>query len=287
MKTELASGKTATLKACFKLGGFILLVGTFVPVHYILRLVGRVRPTTMPLAFHQVLVRILGFRVRLHGRLLDEEAGGPVLYVSNHSSYLDIPVLGSVIRGSFVAKSEVNGWFFIGTLARLQNTVFVERKASRASLQRDGLRERLEKGDSLVLFPEGTSSDGHRTLPFKSSLFSIVDKPLENGSFVRVQPVSIVATEVGGLPMGRAWRPYYAWYGDMTLIKHVWEVFKIGAFTVDVIFHPAVTIQDFGNRKLLAAYCQQAVASGVDQCVTGRFEKEVALEGLNLPKPPA
>lgn len=275
------------LKAFLKLGGFVLLVVTFVPVHYAFRLAGRAQSGSLPILFHSFLVRLLGFRVRLHGRPLGETTSDPVLYVANHSSYLDIPVLGSVIRGSFVAKSEVNGWFFIGAMARMQNTVFVERKAARASLQRDGLRERLEKGDSLVLFPEGTSSDGHRTLPFKSSLFSIVDKPLESGSFIRVQPVSIVATEVGGLPMGRAWRPYYAWYGDMTLVKHVWEVFKIGAFTVDVVFHPAVSIQDFGNRKLLSAHCQQAVASGVDQCVTGRFEKEVALEGLNLPKTPA
>ncbi len=275
IKTDLASGKSATLKAFLKLAGFVLLVVASVPVHLVLRQTKKADPTLMPLFFHRCLVRLLGFRVRIHGKTLGDRKG--VLYVSNHSSYLDISVLGSVLKASFVAKSEVNGWFFIGAMARMQNTVFIERKSSRAGQQRDGLRERLEAGDSLILFPEGTSSDGHRTLPFKSSLFSIVDKPLEDGSFIPVQPVSVVATEVGGLPMGRAWRPYYAWYGDMTLVKHVWEVFKIGAFTVDIIFHDPVTIKDFGDRKLLAAYCQRAVAGGVDQCVTGRFQKEIAL----------
>ena len=158
-----------------------------------------------------------------------------------------------------------------GFLAKLQNTVFIERRAVRAGKQVEIMRSNLEAGRSLILFPEGTSSDGMRTLPFKSSLLSIVEQPLASGAYVAVQPVTVLCTEIGAMPIGRSWRPYYAWYGDMTLVKHLWDVFKIGHFTVDVIFHPAVTIQDFGDRKLLSDYCQRTIAKGVDSCVTGRF----------------
>ncbi len=269
MKTELVSCRGSAFRGFLKLGGFILLVLAFVPVHLVLRATGKIEPTVLPRAFHRALCGLVGFKIRVRGRMAVD--GAATLFVSNHSSYLDIPVLGSIIPGCFVAKSEVASWPFIGMMARLQNSVFIERRTIRAGEQNKIMRERLEKGDHLILFPEGTSSDGHRTLPFKSSLFHIVEKPLPDGNLPRIQPVSIVATEIGGLPMGRAWRPYYAWYGDMTLVKHVWEFFKIGSFTVDVIFHPPVTMEDFGSRKLLADYCQRTVAKGVDQCVTGRF----------------
>lgn len=258
-----------------RLGGFVLMVVVMVPTFIALRLVSSPTAKKMPMIFHRGLSLLLGFRLRVRGKpALASE--GPVLFICNHSSYLDIPVLGALIDACFVAKSEVARWPFIGSMSKLQNTVFIERRSSRAGVQRDVLRETLEAGKSLILFPEGTSSDGMRTLPFKSSLFSIVEKPLSNGQRVRIQPVSLLCTEIGGLPIGRSWRPYYAWYGDMTLIKHAWEAFKIASFTVDVIFHEPVTIDDFGNRKLLSDFCQRKVSEGVDCCVTGRHEKELA-----------
>ncbi|MBP2311663.1 lysophospholipid acyltransferase family protein [Azospirillum soli] len=221
----------------------------------------------IPVFYHRICARIIGFDVVVRG---ERVAQGPVLFVSNHSSYLDITVLGSVIPGSFVAKSEVAGWPFFGTLAKLQQTVFVERKA-RAGVerQRDELGARLDAGDSLILFPEGTSSDGNRTLPFKTALFAVAarrigDKPLT------VQPVSITPTRLDGIPMGIAFRPYYAWYGDMDLAPHLWTVFTLGRMTVEVEFHPPVTIENFSSRKALADHCQRAVAGGVAKAVSGR-----------------
>ncbi len=275
-QSEMTSGARVVAIAWLRVAGFWLLVAAMVPLFLGLRMARSPKEKTMPLLFHRLLVRLLGFKVRVRGQMAQREGTVPILFVSNHASYLDIPVLGSVIPASFVAKSEVARWPFIGMMARLQKTVFVERRSIRAANQRDGLREEMENGKSLILFPEGTSSDGMRTLPFKSSLLSIVEKPFQGGAFAKVQPVTILCTEIGGFPIGRSWRPYYAWYGDMTLIKHVWDVFKIGDFTVDVIFHPAVTVQDFGSRKLLSAYCERTVAKGVDQCVTGRFEKGYA-----------
>ncbi|MFA6280252.1 MAG: lysophospholipid acyltransferase family protein [Bdellovibrionales bacterium] len=272
LQSEMTSGIRAVTVAWLRVAGFWLLVFMTIPLLLVLRATRSPKEKAIPILFHRLLVRLLGFKVRVRGDMERRKGEAPILFVSNHSSYLDIPVLGSVIPASFVAKAEVAGWPFIGMMARLQKTAFVERRSIRAASQRDGLREEMESGKSLILFPEGTSSDGMRTLPFKSSLLSIVEKPLQDGTFIAVQPVSVLCTEMGGFPIGRSWRPYYAWFGDMTLVKHVWDVFKIGDFTVDVIFHPAVTVQAFGNRKLLAEYCERIIAKGVDQCVTGRFE---------------
>ncbi|QCN95489.1 1-acyl-sn-glycerol-3-phosphate acyltransferase [Azospirillum argentinense] len=221
----------------------------------------------IPRFYHRVCAAILGIGVVVRG---ERATDGPVLFVSNHSSYLDITVLGSVIPGSFVAKSEVAGWPFFGALAKLQQTVFVERKArSGVEKQRDELGARLDAGDSLILFPEGTSSDGNRTLAFKTALFAVAarrigDRPLT------VQPVSIAPTRLDGIPMGIAFRPCYAWYGDMDLAPHLWTVFTLGRMTVEVEFHPPVTIDGFSSRKALADHCQRAVARGVERAVSGK-----------------
>lgn len=271
-QSEMTSGARVITVAWLRVAGFWLLVAGMIPLFLGLRAMSSPKEKAVPVLFHSLLVRLLGFKVRVRGTMAQREEGSPILFVSNHSSYLDIPVLGSIVPASFVAKAEVARWPFIGMMARLQKTVFIERRSLKAASHRDGLREEMESGKSLILFPEGTSSDGMRTLPFKSSLFAIVEKPFPSGRFAKVQPVTVLCTKIGGFPIGRSWRPYYAWFGAMTLIKHVWDVFKIGDFTVDVIFHPAVTVQDFGDRKLLAAYCERVVAKGVDQCVTGRFE---------------
>jgi len=270
---QLTVGIFPVAMASLRLFGFVALVVVMLPAMMVLRMAGSPQAEAMPRRFHAILTRLVGFRLRVHGldKKVEESAGAPVLYVANHSSYLDIPVLGALIPARFVAKAEVERWPFIGFLARVQKTVFVERRAIRAAHQRDGLRDVLEKGESLIVFPEGTSSDGMRTLPFKSSLFSIVEKPLSSGVLAVVQPVTVLCTELGGMPMGRPWRPYYAWYGDMTLVRHVWDVFKIGDFTIDVIFHAPVTMRDFGDRKLLSDYCERMIACGVDRCVTGRL----------------
>ena len=221
----------------------------------------------IPRFYHAVCARILGLEVAVRGR---RAADGPVLFVSNHSSYLDITVLGSLIAGSFVAKSEVAGWPFFGLLAKLQQTVFVERKA-RAGVerQRDDIGARLDAGDSLILFPEGTSSDGNRTLPFKTALFAVAARRIA-GRPLTVQPVSVTPTRLDGIPMGIAFRPLYAWYGDMDLAPHLWTVFTLGRMTVEVEFHPPVTIDGFTSRKALAEHCQRAVAQGVARALSGR-----------------
>lgn len=196
---------------------------------------------------------LLGVRVRVVGRPV---AGRAVVFASNHSSWLDIPVLGGVVEACFVSKAEVGGWPGVGTVARLGRTVFVSRRARRATAERDDMRGRLAAGDSLVLFPEGTSSDGSRVLPFRSTFFSVAE-----GAAV-VQPVSLVYDRLGWLPVGRAARPLFAWYGDMELGRHFWALAQHRGLRATVLFHAPVEPGAFASRKVLAEAVQARVAEG-------------------------
>lgn len=114
-----------------------------------------------------------------------------------------------MVRGSFIAKTEVASWPIFGTLAKLQRSTFVERRPARARDQNDQISQRLADGHKLILFPEGTSNDGNRVLPFKSTLFGVAERTLPDGSQVKVQPVSIAATRLDGAPIGRDLRAFY------------------------------------------------------------------------------
>ncbi|MDX1486274.1 MAG: lysophospholipid acyltransferase family protein [Alphaproteobacteria bacterium] len=242
------------------------------PVQAVAVALGARLSRTLPVSFHRFCARLLGFDIVVRGRLPES---GPVLFVGNHTSYLDIMVLGSIIEGSFVAKSEVARWPLFGTLARLQRTVFIERRASRSVRQRDEISARLAAGDSLILFPEGTSDDGNRVLPFKSALFAVVEKPVA-GAPVWVQPFSIAYTGLDGLPLGREWRPLFSWYGDMGLPGHIWRVLTLNRTRVEVTFHQAVTFGQYGSRKALAEHCFEVVRAGVADANAGHGARAAA-----------
>ncbi len=220
----------------------------------------------LPTFYHRWCCRILGFRVRAIGlptRLR------PALFASNHVSYTDITVLGSLIAGSFVAKAEVAGWPLFGWLAKLQRTVFVDRRARSTAFQRDALTARLAEGDALILFPEGTSGDGNHVLPFKSALFSAAERMQEMAP-IAVQPVSIAYTRLDGIPIGRLLRPYFAWCGTAELAPHLWSMIGLGTVEVVVEFHPPTFFADCGSRKALARYCHARIAGGVAAALAGR-----------------
>jgi 1-acyl-sn-glycerol-3-phosphate acyltransferase len=155
-------------------------------------------------------------------------------------------------------------------LGRIGRTVFVNRRRSATGNARDDIQERIDAGDTLIMFPESTSHDGNRVRPFKSALFTVAERHTPDGRPVTVQPVSIAYTRLNGVPMGIGWRSFFAWYGDMTLGPHVWHALKLGRVTVEITFHPTVTIADFNNRKDLAAYCTQVSSAGVARLLSGR-----------------
>lgn len=231
----------------------------------------------LPRFYHSCCCRILGIRVR---RIGWPATARPVLFASNHVSYLDIPVLGSLLPASFIAKREVAGWPLFGWLAKLQRTIFIDRQVHSTRTQRDSIAARLAACDPLILFPEGTSGNGNRVLPFKSALFSVAEG--EDGGTaapLTVQPVSIAYTRLDGLPIGRLLRPLFAWYGDMAMAPHLWTVLGLGTVEVVVEFHPPTTVAECGSRKALARYCQGYVGAGLAGALSGR-RAAVALPGL-------
>ncbi|MBT3792484.1 MAG: 1-acyl-sn-glycerol-3-phosphate acyltransferase [Rhodospirillales bacterium] len=256
--------KGSILRAVIRLLAYVMVTILLLPFQ-VLSVIGGLRfSRRLPIFYHKLCMKILGIDVAVHGTRTDIR---PVLFVGNHTSYLDIPILGSVIMGSFVAKSEIANWPVFGWLAKLQRTVFIERRAVRAADQRDEIGARLQAGDRLILFPEGTSNDGTRVLPFKSALFAVAERRIEDEPLL-VQPFTIAYTQIDGRPMKFDWRALVAWYGDMPLMPHLWTVLGIGHIHAEIWFHDPVTIEGLiegaPSRKALAEYCHQTVAKGLD-----------------------
>jgi 1-acyl-sn-glycerol-3-phosphate acyltransferase len=230
------------------------------------------RRRTFPHRYHKFLCKLFGIRVTVIGTPVQDKG---VLMIGNHTSYFDILVLSSAAQVSFVAKSEVKTWPFFSTLARLQQTVFVERsRRSQTGEARDQIRDRVLQGDALVLFPEGTSSDGNCVLPFKSALMGAAEATIGTDAegrpiHVPVQPVSVAYVGLYGMPMGRETRPLFAWYGDMDLVPHLIEAVKTGPIDVVVEFHEPLTIDQVGGRKKLAAVTEAIVREGQTRALRG------------------
>ena len=233
--------------------------------------------------YHRNVCRLLGIRITIDGELVDNR---PVLLVSNHTSWLDIPVLSAVAPVSFVAKKEVGRWPFVSTLARLQRSVFVDRTRRTAVGKAAGeILKRLAQGDTLVLFAEGTSSDGNRVLPFMTSLFSAAKPSGKNGESAPdavVQTLSLVYTRLYGIPLGRADRPFIGWYGDMEMRSHAWRLLKAGPLDVHIRIGPPVPLADFADRKHLARHSEEQVRENVVRILRGK----PAHEPLTIATPP-
>jgi 1-acyl-sn-glycerol-3-phosphate acyltransferase len=261
------------LLAIGRLALYIPLTLVLMPLQYVGVKFNLDLARTLPVAYHSIVCRIFGIRRVVRGEM---SSARPTLFVSNHSSYLDIEILGSLIPASFISRHDVAEWPGFGTLARLQRTVFIERLARRAGEHRSEMATRLDRGDNLILFPEGTSNDGNRTLPFKSALFSIAELECD-GRPLTVQPVSIAYTHLDGIPLGREIRPFVAWYGDMDLLPHLWTLIGLGRLTVRIEFHQPVTIGEFNGRKEMADHCQRVVAGGVVAALYGQRPEHAAL----------
>lgn len=207
-----------------------------------------------------------GLRVNVIGA---PSAQPGTLFVANHVSYLDIPVLGSLAEAAFVAKAEVAYWPVFGFLSRIAGTIFIRRKAADVKAQSALLRRKLNSGKNLLIFPEGTSSDGTHVLPFRSSLFAAVSDGV--GEPGLVQPVSIAYTHYrDGAKLVCGLQAFYAWFGEMELLPHLLTVFGLAGATVEVRFAAPVPAEAFKSRKGLAAYCQDVVADNLARSHSAR-----------------
>lgn len=231
-------------------------------------LVLKIMPRTwwpIPGLWHRAICRIIGLKVQIIGQ---PSQSGPILFVANHISWLDIFLMGGHMpKASFVAKSDIAGWGLAHFLASLQRTVYVRRhRRTDSARQRDDMLARLKDGDNLIMFPEGTSTEGTHMLSFKSALFSVAEKADEETNHrLFVQPVTISYPEVNGIPMVRALRPLVAWLGNEEIISHIRHFLASGRTAATIEFHEPVHLNDVGDRKALAGYCESKIRAGLER----------------------
>jgi lyso-ornithine lipid O-acyltransferase len=217
--------------------------------------------------YYRVLCAILRIRVQIDGKPV---RGRAVLFVSNHVSWADIVVIGSIAPVAFVAKREVASWPMVGVTARLQRTVFVDR--TRRHQTADAVKqivERLAGGTSVVLFAEGTSSDGNRVLPFRSALVGAVREAAARGDIV-IQPMSICYTGQHGIPMGRQHRPLVAWYGDLDFMPHIRDFIARGVVDAVVSYAEPMPADAGADRKAMAKDLERTVRRITTATLRGR-----------------
>jgi lyso-ornithine lipid O-acyltransferase len=246
-----------------RMGLALLLVCTttliLAPLQFFILRAGFVDQGALPRLWHWIIVKALGLRVHVRGDIAPQR---PLLIASNHISWTDIMVIGSLAEVTFIAKSDVAGWPVLGALSRLQRTVFVERERKGKSNQQAGeIAGRLAGNDVLVLFAEGSTGDGNHMLPFKSTLFGAARMVLDAGDTetVYIQPVAIAYTKLHGMPMGRQHRVVASWIGDADLVPHLKEVLREGAMDVEVQFGEPLEFRADSDRKQVARRVEERV----------------------------
>ena len=236
----------------FNLKLIIFVLFSF-PLIFMALILGKIIPffgKWLPVIFHKLLLWLLSINVEYEGNY--QRAKDCNFFVSNHLSYLDIPILGSIFPLRFVAKSEVQFWPVFGFLSKLAGTIFIKRKRSDSIIQKSKIFDLLSSGDKVCIFPEGTTSDGNRVLDFKSSSFSA----LENQNFL-IQPVIICYSDLNGIPINRWLRPVIAWYGDMDLKPHILKLVTLRSIKIKLIFIDPVCSTHFASRKNLSNYLEE------------------------------
>lgn len=219
-------------------------------------LCGLNRPVTpwITLGVCRAAIRIMGIRYSVQGTPMRHVGA----VVANHSSWLDIFVLNACQSVYFVSKAEVARWPYIGWLARATGTVFIARDPKQAKIQQVVFQDRIRAGHRLLFFPEGTSTDGLRVLPFKPTLFAAFYNHGQD-HMMEIQPVTVIYRA----PPGATAR-FYGWWGDMAFAPHLAKVLaKPRQGAAEVVFHAPVRVDAFASRKDLARHCEDAVRNGL------------------------
>jgi 1-acyl-sn-glycerol-3-phosphate acyltransferase len=210
------------------------------------------------------IARILGLRLRVLGAPCRQR---PCLFVANHCSWVDIAALGAVLPGCFIAKAEIGRWPGIGLIARLGRTVFVSRGRGTLAREQRLLERRLEAGDNIILFPEGTTSDGNRVLPFASAFFTIAF----GKAAPWVQAVTIVYDRLENQPVRRPDRPLIAWYGEMELAPHLLALLRRGGLRATILLDEPQPAGRYRNRKTLSAAMERHMSETAAALRQGRL----------------
>ena len=220
--------------------------------------------------YYRLLTRLLRINVKMVGARV---TGRPVLLVSNHISWVDIVVMASIAPMVFVAKREVASWPLIGAAAKVQKVVFVDRtRRQQTPATVREIADRLSDGHPVVLFAEGTSSDGNRVLPFRSALIGAVETACNDAGLgeVTLQPMSICYTAFHAIPMGRQRRPLVAWYGDLDFFPHFGRFLARGVVDAVVSFGEPIAVTAEHDRKDVTRRLEIAVRTLTASALRGR-----------------
>ena len=226
------------------------------PIQFLLILVKSNLRFFLPLIFHKFLLKILGIRLSIKGKPSERK---PLILIGNHSSYLDIIILGSVLPVCFVAKSEIKGWFLFGTLASLQNSIFIDRRNFKALESLKKISKNLSSNFAIIIFPEGTTNNGKRVLKFRASLFKI----FEDDPTLGLQNFSLCYTHINSMPLDNRMRPNIAWYGEMSLITHLKRLLHYSSIGAKLQFHPTIVPHGV-TRKIISEESREQVIKGIN-----------------------
>jgi 1-acyl-sn-glycerol-3-phosphate acyltransferase len=265
-----------SVRAFLVLAAFFAFTFPLMPLQLLFLWTGSRYARTFPHWYHRQVCRIVGIKLHVDGNIARDHG---VLLISNHVSWIDITVLSAVAPVSFVAKQEVSTWPFVSWLAKLQRSVFVDRnRKSEVTGKANEILERLKSGDHVVLFAEGTSSDGNSVVPFKTPLFAAA-KPSGGqklGVDICAQTLAVTYTKLHGLPLCRRGRPLVAWYGDMDLASHAWRLLGLGPLDAYIRIGPPVPLDEFADRKALARYAEAKVRADVAELLRGSPARSIA-----------
>lgn len=249
-----------------KLFLYLALTAALIPLQWLIGLFTKGPALyAIPLFYHRLCCRLFGIRLIVEGDIARSDDGRRIVFAGNHISYLDITALGSLIPASFVAKKDVARWPLFGTLAKLQNTYFISRARADAVQEREAFARRLRDNPApLIIFPEGTSSNGSGVLPFKSMMFDIF---LNKDIMIQPFTISLIAADernVTGGAESAFLRDYYAYHGDISLPPHLWGFAKGKGCVLKIVFDKPYATDRFDDRKALCAYTYERVTQGLD-----------------------
>jgi 1-acyl-sn-glycerol-3-phosphate acyltransferase len=264
----------------------LLLLATLIgiPLQWISIKLGLPTLRLIPMYYHRICLKLFGVRVEVRGAPTPER---PLLFIANHSSWLDHLILSATTPVVFIAKKEIASWPVFGLLAKLQRSVFVDRaRRQETGAVNQEISTRLTGGDPVVLYGEGTTGDGNRVLPFRSALLGAMSMTVGPGETGYLQPVSIAYTKLQGLPMGRQHRPVAAWFGDTSIKKHIGRVLKMGGIDAVVTFGPAMAVTPEMDRKNVAKTLELSVRRMTSAARSGRPEIAISPSDLTISPAP-
>ena len=247
----------------------IVFVSFSIPLIIVTLLLGKIIPLLgkwLPAIFHKLLIWLLSIQIDFEGEI--DKSNNCNLYISNHISYLDIPILGSNYPLRFVAKSEVEVWPLFGFLAKLARTIFISRNRFDSLNQKSKIFKSLSSDEKVFIFPEGTTSDGNRVLDFKSSSFSALE-----GKNLIIQPIVILYSELNGIPINRWLRPVIAWYGDMDLKPHLSALVNLRSIRARLIYLDKVNAKNFSSRKNLCKHLENKIKKVYSSALSKKLAK--------------